>query len=418
MAHAALAVNFFNAGRNEQGLAAAERALRFSERLGELERARIQGTYYLARRDYQEAARALNRVLAIDSMNHAAHNNLALVYDQIGDTLRARHHFERAVAADTGRFFAYTNLGEHLVLEGRLAEAEQALTQAVARAPTSAWPVVGLAQVPYIRGDIEGTQQRLLRLLEDPKLPESVQERAGGLYRQTLRVTGRLQEALDLSRAATLSSDGPEAAAAWDAVDRAYTDALLLGRPDRAAAQVRQLTQLAGKADDPDLATWVAITCAFAGDARCGQEALARAGLDGPLQPWTAVETRAAHAALALARKQPEAAHAILTGDDYRCRNCFLPMLGRTLRQMQEQDSAAAVYERFVRSTSMDRIWVDDELAPIHEWLAGYYEERGDRAAAARHYARFIELWQDADPELQPRVADARRRLDRLRPDR
>ena len=68
--------------------------------------------------------------------------------------------------------------------------------------------------------------------------------------------------------------------------------------------------------------------------------------------------------------------------------------------------------------TSMDRIWVEDELAPIHEWLADYYDQRGDRAAAVRHYARFIEIWQQADPELQPRVASARERLQQLQPDR
>ena len=37
-----------------------------------------------------------------------------------------------------------------------------------------------------------------------------------------------------------------------------------------------------------------------------------------------------------------------------------------------------------------------------------------DRAAAIRAYSRFVRLWEDADPELQPRVETARRALDRL----
>jgi len=41
-------------------------------------------------------------------------------------------------------------------------------------------------------------------------------------------------------------------------------------------------------------------------------------------------------------------------------------------------------------------------------------EQRGDTAAAIRGYRNFIELWQDADPELQPRVAAARAALARL----
>jgi hypothetical protein len=38
-------------------------------------------------------------------------------------------------------------------------------------------------------------------------------------------------------------------------------------------------------------------------------------------------------------------------------------------------------------------------------------EQRGDRARAADYYSQFAELWRGADPDLQPRVAEARRRL-------
>jgi hypothetical protein len=39
------------------------------------------------------------------------------------------------------------------------------------------------------------------------------------------------------------------------------------------------------------------------------------------------------------------------------------------------------------------------------------YEQRGDQARAADYYSQFAELWRGADPDLQPRVAEARRRL-------
>ncbi len=42
-------------------------------------------------------------------------------------------------------------------------------------------------------------------------------------------------------------------------------------------------------------------------------------------------------------------------------------------------------------------------------------EAAGDRAAAAGHYERFVELWRGADPELQPRVEEARQAIARLR---
>jgi hypothetical protein len=49
--------------------------------------------------------------------------------------------------------------------------------------------------------------------------------------------------------------------------------------------------------------------------------------------------------------------------------------------------------------------------------VAALYEDRGDARAAVRHYARLVELWQDADPLLQPRVQAAVRALQRLQPD-
>ena len=37
-----------------------------------------------------------------------------------------------------------------------------------------------------------------------------------------------------------------------------------------------------------------------------------------------------------------------------------------------------------------------------------------EKAKAAHYTAKFVELWKNADPALQPQVADARKRLARL----
>jgi len=52
----------------------------------------------------------------------------------------------------------------------------------------------------------------------------------------------------------------------------------------------------------------------------------------------------------------------------------------------------------------------------IRERLGQLYESMGKTDKAAENYRAFIQLWKNADPELQPRVADARRRLARLTP--
>jgi tetratricopeptide (TPR) repeat protein len=77
-------------------------------------------------------------------------------------------------------------------------------------------------------------------------------------------------------------------------------------------------------------------------------------------------------------------------------------------------DSAAAYYEKFL--TRPDAVDVDGRWrAPVHRWLGEIYEAKGDTRRAIEHYGRFVELWANADPELQPQVHEVRSRLERLR---
>jgi DNA-binding SARP family transcriptional activator/TolB-like protein len=50
-------------------------------------------------------------------------------------------------------------------------------------------------------------------------------------------------------------------------------------------------------------------------------------------------------------------------------------------------------------------------LAPSHLRRAEIFDAGGEHEQAAFHYARFVELWADAEPELQPQVVRARQRL-------
>jgi eukaryotic-like serine/threonine-protein kinase len=46
--------------------------------------------------------------------------------------------------------------------------------------------------------------------------------------------------------------------------------------------------------------------------------------------------------------------------------------------------------------------------------LGDLYEQRGEKQAALEWYGKFVDLWRDADPDLQPQVRDARQRMARL----
>jgi tetratricopeptide (TPR) repeat protein len=93
----------------------------------------------------------------------------------------------------------------------------------------------------------------------------------------------------------------------------------------------------------------------------------------------------------------------------------WLPEIALALDRGGSTDSALAAYERYLASTWDFRLIVDRQsLGPTLRRVGELYEERGDHRRAVESYRKFVELWQDADPVLQPQVADVRGRLAEL----
>jgi len=97
------------------------------------------------------------------------------------------------------------------------------------------------------------------------------------------------------------------------------------------------------------------------------------------------------------------------------CGLCGLYELAAAYDQTGQADSARAAYEQLVTTPALYGIYVATlTLAPSLKRLGELYEAKGDRKKAAQYYGKFVELWKDADPELQPGVKEIRGRLARL----
>ncbi len=91
----------------------------------------------------------------------------------------------------------------------------------------------------------------------------------------------------------------------------------------------------------------------------------------------------------------------------------MLPPLGLAFERSGQPDSAIALYERYIATPWDRRIgWDASELGAAYERLSQLYDAKGDHERAELYAAKLVTLWVDADPELQPRVRAARRRVD------
>jgi len=85
------------------------------------------------------------------------------------------------------------------------------------------------------------------------------------------------------------------------------------------------------------------------------------------------------------------------------------------LDRLKMTDSAIAAGEKYITMNHFQRLSQDAlYLGPIRQRLGELYEGKGEFDKALTHYQAFVELWKDADPELQPRVRDVRGRIERL----
>jgi tetratricopeptide (TPR) repeat protein len=157
---------------------------------------------------------------------------------------------------------------------------------------------------------------------------------------------------------------------------------------------------------------------ARAGDAVRGRKYLEEFDRDVPAEfrPLVDVEYDRAAAQVVLAEgRLADAIDMFQRADRRSCRICVLPGLARIYDEQGKLDSLQAVLERYVLTPEDDRLWIDPvELAGVYRRLAALYEARGNVAGALDYYGRFVDLWKDADPELQPLVAEARESIERL----
>lgn len=411
----------------DEGSAALKNALAHSSRLSEIERQMTIGSYYSfsSERDPARALAAYEAVLETRPDHWTALNNAAgTYYDDFGNYKKAVEYSRRAIAADSFHFRPYHLLEIALTTLGQIEERDRIVDLATRKFPGN--PNAQLDRATYLAldGHFDSAASLLVRLKNQSGTDQAVQSRALSLLSSIATRQGRLATAEQLNDQATSidTQSGVIAAPLLRDALPAFNDVWF--RDDKVRGMQRIEAALARHPLDsiPPLQrpyTYVANIYALGGRPAEARRLLARMQRDIPskqlgVQRYDIHNTRGE---IALAeRRASDALVEFRQSNLGGCAICDLPNLGRAYDMSGNVDSTIATFQGYLASTAFERSYVDELYrAGLYRRLGELYEARGDSARAIGNYAAFTEYWKNADPELQPRVVRAKRRLENLR---
>jgi tetratricopeptide (TPR) repeat protein len=410
--------------RNEAGREIIARAHRHRDRLSPRERLFAEVEYQReVLRDPRAEREALDRLLAEspddrDGLIRSVWTRLAN-----GEVAAAREDLRALLAVDSTSALAVELTAVVAGAEGDYDAAERAIDRYAGFFPADSLYLLSMrGELAAARGDLDEGEAFYSRLRDQGRgTPWEARAIDWGLARFA-RLRGRLRRYVELqAEAARLTGVAdaerrmgnlvlPVRVRAWfGAPFEPELDAL---RRALAGALADSLT------DASPMLLDLSATLAMAGDA-----AGARRYVDRWLEEADSIDRAAqavgllnARGEIAIAERRGDAAlEAFLAARTRPCASCRQVDIGRAHELAGRPDAARAAYSAFLDGRGFDRLFFDSNGLPVVLQRLAALEEAAGRTERARLlYARFIELWEDADPDLQPRVDAARRRLQTL----
>jgi tetratricopeptide (TPR) repeat protein len=426
-AYRALGVALANRNQDrDERIRALEKAYAHSDRLPEIERYLAIATYWTQgpKPDDAKAMAAYDTLLSIHPNNYAALNNSALIYARRRDFTQAAALARRSIAANPTSLTAYDNLIADDAELGLHASVDSTFAAELKASGDNPRVAMRRAQLLYGRGEYDSTLAIVDSVASANRGEADLTQMRVGLEQVVALTRGKLAEGLKLAsqNAEMSASNGSPTARLNASFDSALVAAIFLGAKDRALALVQ-----AGLARTP-LSGIPPLDRPYVGLAQiyalAGRPDLARAMLadyernTAGISPDNIAATRhQLQSFIALAEhRYADAAREARAADTGPCTICMLPLIAMSYDLAQQPDSAIAAFTKYVELAARPaRVGIDEFfLAGSYERLGELLETKGDRAGAAHYYTKFIELWKNADADLQPKVAEVRKRLIRL----
>jgi eukaryotic-like serine/threonine-protein kinase len=413
-------------------LAQAETALttafRHRARLPERERYNVEGTYYrIVTHDRVKALHALRRAVELDSANYDAINTLAMLLFETADYGGAERAWRLALKSQPTNGVLLANLASmYSELDHRAAFDSVMDVFERNKVP---FPTSWIRAVNYwYRGDYDASEKEALAAAAstEPVMASYAQE----LLMNTSAARGRLRESEGRRREFSEAMPrvrGDSANPHVVAYARAMMDGVIRGDIARGIAALDAALLATPPASVPvarDGSDWLAFAYARLGKPAKARELLNRLETRLPsgdrtrrsfllrLRGMIAIAEAKSDSAILHVRRASMGEDGLPVTD---CTACTPLLLGLAFDAAGQADSARAYLAQFADRPGSRRDFTDPWfLAPALVRLGELYAEKGDVARASEYYGRFVDFWKKADPELQPRVADVRARMDRM----
>jgi serine/threonine-protein kinase len=449
-----------------------DRALRHSDRLGEHYRELLLALAALLRGDHAAADQQYRLILAGHPDDAEAWSMLAWLTLHKGHLLGrawvdAREPFERVLALDPGNWGALWWLANIAAREGRLTDLDSLTDRLLRFDLIPYWKANARGQRAVALGDTAGEARFVadLRTRPDPWAQEgagivtwttgnlSAGRRLWRPITEPSRSLGfRVEAHVTLAKIELTNGRWEAASAELEALKALDRAAGLEHRAFYALTRFREAPRSELVALRDSLRRWDPSSARTEGDglfpihrglhrylrlyllgllsARLRDEPAAlryaaeleRADRSSPRGRFAADEAQIIRSELAWIRGRRQEALTLLEGAQFWTSNSGLEEGG-------DSPFTTHFHERFARPELLYELGREDEALPWYRSLAydllytgpaelrlgQIYEHKGDRRRAIEHYSRFVELWRESDPELQPMVHQAQQALARLR---
>jgi tetratricopeptide (TPR) repeat protein/TolB-like protein len=399
---------------------ATAQAFRHRERLTDRERYQVEAYFHNKSGNTQQAIQAYRRIMEVDPRNTAAPNNLADISMYAGDYEVAVELLRGAPNRDSN---VWTwNLMASLSGLGRLEEAAAVLDSYALEVPDDEVVNFSKPMLYLVSGELEQARS----LLDDaPPPPPGMRAWATLIDANIDALSGTVASAREklnggVAYSRRAGSIGEEI---WLTYVAALVAAWIEQDPGRGAREMDAMFDEIGvssfSARDQGF-PWQALMHAFAGDQGRVDALVARfrSEIDGNTDPEGRAMVGVAEALVGVSASEPASFERLDEAlDDMRCARCANLLRGYGAEMAGQSQRAVDAYELYLSDRFFDAAEPLTQIfaTNVHERLGPLYEEVGDPEGALLHYERFANLWENADPELQPRVEHARTRAAALR---